>query len=455
MTTIFAQKALLPTGWAEDVRLSIEGAAIQGIEIATRCAAADIRADCVIPGISNSHSHAFQRALAGWTEERGVAGQDNFWTWRERMYELAAAIDAPRLLAIARQVYVEMITRGYTSVAEFHYLHRESAGGEHSQRMYEAIRQAALDAGIRLTYVPVLYERAGFDLPHPQGAQERFTLTLDEFLEHYYRTRDQGSSLISVGIGAHSIRAVGRESLKEIAATANAANAPMHIHVAEQRVEIEQSVSFYGCRPVQWLLENFDVRSNWCLVHATHADLDECRQIANSGAVVCLCPSTEANLGDGIFPLRDYLHHEGQIAIGSDSHICINPFEELRWLEYGQRLVSEQRNVTTLRERHTGKELFERTIEGGSLATGQQSSGLVEGGAADMLTLDLSNPMMAAHGDATRLDALVFSGYSLPIDAVMVGGEWLVQHGQHKNAAEASAAYVDSVARIARARSHR
>lgn len=454
MTTIFAQKALLPEGWADDVRLSVEGAAIQGIEVASKCAADDIRADCIIPGLCNAHSHAFQRALAGWTEERGVTGQDNFWTWRERMYELATAIDASHLLAIARQVYVEMIAHGFTSVAEFHYLHRESTG-EYSQRKYEAIRQAALDAGIRLTYVPVLYERAGFDGQQPQGAQALFALTLDEFLEHYYRARDRSDSLVRVGLGAHSIRAVGRDSLQELAFAANAANTPMHIHVAEQRAEVEQSVSIYGRRPVQWLLENFEVRSNWCLVHATHSDADECKEIANSGAVVCLCPSTEANLGDGIFPLRDYLLYEGQVAIGSDSQICINPFEELRWLEYGQRLVSEQRNVASLRERHTGKELFERTVEGGALATGLQNSGLVEGGVADLLALQSSHPTLAAHGDATRLDALVFAGYPLPIDAVMVGGEWVVQSGVHKIAAEASAAYIDTVASIARTRSAR
>ena len=430
MTIVFARKALLPGGWTDDVALDLDGGRIARIRTGADTAGADQELGCVIPGLCNAHSHAFQRALAGHTEQRSPAGRDNFWSWRERMYELAGRVSADALTAIARQAYCEMLGAGYTAVAEFHYLHRDPTGNDKGDAMFEAIVTAARDSGIRLTYVPVHYERAGFEDPEPTAQQASFALPVDEFLAHYERVASRNDEAVNVGIGVHSLRAVSRESLLQVAATAGA-TVPMHIHVAEQRREVEQCFSSYGRRPVRWLLENFDVGRNWCLVHATHMDEEETAALAQSGAVVALCPSTEANLGDGLFPLHDYLTHGGHIAIGSDSHISINPFEELRWLEYGQRLASHSRNVVSLRDSHVGSELFARALEGGALAAGQPVVGIAEGAPADLVALWDDDPMLAGHNDESRLDALVFSGYPLPVERVMVDGQWVVVDAMH------------------------
>ncbi|HNP36864.1 MAG TPA: formimidoylglutamate deiminase [Woeseiaceae bacterium] len=445
MNSVHARKALLPTGWADDVRLRIRAGRIVQLVRGDAPGPGDVRVDCLIPGISNSHSHAFQRALAGWTEQRASGAEDNFWTWRERMYEFAAAMNESRLYAVARQAYTEMLLSGYTSVAEFHYLHRDPDSAARDP-MFHALSRAADDCGMRLTYVPVLYERAGFDNAQPEGAQTLFAQDLGSFLSHVERARDAAGGRISVGIGAHSIRAVSAESLAEIAAVAKTTGAPMHIHVAEQQREVDQSLASYQRRPVRWLLENFSVDENWCLVHATHIDDEEITALAATEAVVSLCPSTEANLGDGLFPLRRFLTAGGRISIGSDSQITINPFEELRWLEYGQRLRAQARNIAAIDSTYVGRELFERAVAGGAQACGHRMSGITTGAFADFVCLYGGDPMLVAHDDATRIDALVFSGYRLPIERVMVQGEWVVVDGQHVSMDESRAAYRDAVA---------
>jgi len=441
MIRLFASKALLPDGWNDDVRLRIDHGRIQSIEVAAKPSVEDTLAGCVIPGLCNAHSHAFQRALAGHTEQRSPAGHDSFWTWRKRMYELAGQIDAAALTAIARQVYCEMLSSGYTSVAEFHYLHRDPQNPDKQDAMLQAIVHAASDSGIRLTYVPVLYERAGFHDPEPDVDQRNFAMTLDAFLAHYKRAADSKSESFGIGIGVHSLRAVSRESLAAIAQAAHDHNAPMHLHIAEQQREVDQCMSAYGRRPVRWLLENFEVAEGWCLVHATHMDFEETAALAQSGAVVVLCPSTEANLGDGLFPLHDFLQEGGRIAIGSDSHISINPFEELRWLEYGQRLATRSRNVVSLRDSHVGRELFSRALEGGARALGQETVGLAKGAPADLVVLSDDDPMLSGHNDESRLDALVFSGYPLPVERVMVNGDWRVIDATHVDRNRARAEY--------------
>jgi formimidoylglutamate deiminase len=441
MTSIFARKALLAGGWAENVRLDIDAGRIAEITVEARPGNDETRFGIVIPGLANAHSHAFQRVLAGHTEERGPKSRDNFWTWRSRMYTLAAKIDAASLQAIARQVYGEMVATGYTSVAEFHYLHNEPNTAETSEAMFEAIAAAAEASGIRLTYVPVLYERAGFEQAEPTRDQQRFARSIDDFLAHYERVRDLAGDRFTVGIGAHSLRAVSAESLKKIADRAAKDGVPMHIHIAEQQREVDQCMGAYGVRPVEWLLDQHDVNEQWCLVHATHIDDEEITAISDSGAVVCLCPSTEANLGDGLFPLQRYLQREGRIAIGSDSHVSINPFEELRWLEYGQRLATQQRNIAAIRRNQTGRSLFELAAEGGSLATGQPGGRIRGGDNADLVVLDDDSPMLVGHSTRSLLDALVFSGFTLPIDCVMVRGEWQVVDGWHRDAAAAREAY--------------
>ncbi len=431
MTTLFARKALLDGGWTDNVRLTLDAGRITAVQPGEAPVKGDEELGCVIPGLCNAHSHAFQRALAGHTEQRSPAGRDNFWSWRERMYELAGRVSADALTAIARQAYCEMLRAGYTSVAEFHYLHRDPTDPGSVDTMFTAIATAASESGIRLTYVPVHYERAGFEDPEPTSRQASFAMPVDEFLQHVERVAPQCSGTLSIGVGAHSLRAVSQESLARIVAAAGDSVIPMHIHIAEQQREVEQCFSSYGRRPVRWLLENFDVDEKWSLVHATHMDVEETASLAQSGAIVVLCPSTEANLGDGLFPLHDYLASDGRIAIGSDSHISINPFEELRWLEYGQRLATQSRNVVSLRDGHVGSELFARALEGGALAAGQAAVGIAEGGAADIVALSDDDPMLAGHNDDSRLDALVFSGYPLPVERVMVDGKWCVVDAMH------------------------
>lgn len=448
MNPVFAKKALLPSGWATNVRLTVCEGAISSIDTDASIMAGDVSVGYVIPGLCNAHSHAFQRALAGHAEQRSPADRDNFWTWRERMYALAGRVDAEALTAIARQAYCEMLTSGYTSVVEFHYLHTDPGDSSATDSMFDAIVTAARDSGIRLTYVPVHYERGGFNDPHPHPRQQGFALSLEEFLAHRERAACCTEPLVNVGIGVHSLRAVRRESLHAIAELANDTFCPMHLHIAEQQQEVEQCIAAYGERPIRWLMNNVDVAKNWCLVHATHADTAEIQQLAASGAVVGLCPSTEANLGDGLFALHGFLSNDGRIAIGSDSHVSINPFEELRWLEYGQRLVTETRNVVSLRGSHVGSELFLRALEGGATASGQQAVGLVPGANADFVVLSDSDPMFVGHGDESRLDALVFSGYPLPVERVMVNGQWCVIDAMHVQRSTARSAFATAVARI-------
>lgn len=448
MTTLFARKALLPGGWTDNVRLTLDAGRIATVQPGETAAGADEQLGCVIPGLCNAHSHAFQRALAGHTEMRSPAGRDNFWSWRERMYELAGRVSADALTAIARQAYCEMLRAGYTSVAEFHYLHRDPTDPESVDTMFTAIATAASESGIRLTYVPVHYERAGFEDPEPTSRQASFAMPVDEFLQHLERVAPQCSGALSIGVGAHSLRAVSQASLARIAAAASDFAIPMHIHIAEQQREVEQCFSSYGRRPVRWLLENFDVDQRWSLVHATHMDTEEIAALAQSGAIAVLCPSTEANLGDGLFPLHEFLTGGGRIAIGSDSHISINPFEELRWLEYGQRLASQSRNVVSLRDGHVGSELFARALEGGALAAGQAAVGIAEGGAADIVALSDDDPMLAGHNDDSRLDALVFSGYPLPVERVMVDGKWCVVDAVHIDRDRARSEYSTTLEKL-------
>ena len=431
--SIFAKKTYLSDGWADNVRLHIADDRITNIETNSSVHSEDFFAEIVLPGIANAHSHAFQRALAGHCEKRSPSHQDNFWSWREQMYRLAGLIDADQLTSVARQLYSEMLESGYTSVAEFHYLHGDPIEGTFQNEMYRAIVQAATDSGIRLIYIPILYESAGFGQSKTRQEQYRFAVALEQFVEHYRQARATATEAVSVGIGAHSLRAVTRDSLKKISEVSHEDNCPFHIHISEQVAEVEQCIATHGSRPVEWLLNEFHVGPQWCLVHATHVNESELDEMSDAGVVVCLCPTTEANLGDGIFPLASWFKREGRIAIGSDSHVSINPFEELRWLEYGQRLASMTRNVATINDDHTGRKLLNAAWEGGSLACGHESGTLEVGSYADLITLDAEHAMLAGHDNDSLLDALVFTGCRLPIDRVMVAGTWQVYEGIHRD----------------------
>ncbi len=441
MSSLYARKALLPSGWAEGVRFEISAGRIESVDrgasFVDRGASFvddEFDAGMVIPGICNAHSHAFQRALVGRTERRSPAGEDNFWTWRHEMYRLANAIDPDTMRVIARQVYTEMLAAGYTTVAEFHYLHQTAGDSGSTDAMIEAIISAAEEAGIRLTLVPILYERAGFDNPKPDDVQGLFVKAFDDFVSLYEAAKGLVGERSTVGVGVHSLRAVTKESIDRIAELASAEGIPLHIHLAEQQREVDDCLVHYKTRPARWLLDRCDVDTNWCLVHATHLEPDEVSAIARSGAVVCLCPSTEANLGDGIFPLEAYLNEGGSIAIGSDSHVTIDPFEELRWLEYGQRLTAQSRNVSIACGEHTGYALINRVTTGGPRACGQETGRLEPGAMADLLVLDDTDPMLLGHAADTLLDALVFAGYRVPVERVMVHGEWRVLEGRHVSA---------------------
>ncbi len=432
MSSLYARKALLRSGWATGVRFEISAGRIEAIEQGAEFPDDEFHAGIVIPGLCNAHSHAFQRALVGRTEQRSPQGRDNFWTWRIAMYRLASQIDSDLLNTIASRVYSEMLAAGYTSVAEFHDLHHTDS---------EAIIAAAEETGIRLTFIPILYERAGFDNAKPDKVQKLFVASFDGLVALCEQARSVASERIGVGVGIHSLRAVTKDSVDRLSEFARSEGIPLHIHLAEQQLEVDECLSHYKTRPARWLLDRCDVDGKWCLVHATHLEPDEISAIARTGAVVCLCPSTEANLGDGVFPLQAFLAEDGQISIGSDSHVTIDPFEELRWLEYGQRLTTQSRNVSVLDGQHTGYTLFDRVAAGGARACGQQSGRLEPGALADLVVLDDNDPMFAGHDEATLLDALLFSGYRVPIERVMVHGEWRVLDGRHVDDDSSRAAY--------------
>ncbi|MDH4108322.1 MAG: formimidoylglutamate deiminase [Gammaproteobacteria bacterium] len=449
MARLFADKAWLADGWRRNVRLTLEAGHIAALETGAKRAPADDAVALLVPGLVNAHSHAFQRAFAGRSEFRGPAGTDSFWTWREQMYGLAGRIEPRALAAIAHQAYTEMVASGYTSVAEFHYLYRDPSDPAVVDAMLAALVEAADASGIRLIYVPVLYERGGFGGQALSSGQARFALPFDAYVDHAERAARFLGPAHSLALGAHSLRAVTPDSLRRIAALARERALPMHVHVAEQRLEVEDCLAVTGARPVQWLLDNLDVDARWCLVHATHLDREELARLAGTGAVVCLCPSTEGNLGDGLFPLAAWLEAGGRMAIGSDSHVTIDPREELRWLEYGQRLQQEKRNVAAAPDRGTGARLYSAAVEGGAVAAGLPAGpGIATGMPADLVALDAGCAALAGHSEATLLDALLFCGQPSPIERVMVAGAWRVVDGRHATGADTLRRYAATLASL-------
>ena len=447
MSTLFARRALLATGWAENVRIAIADGRIARLASGCERDPADDSVGLLLPGIANAHSHAFQRALLGRTEHRAASSRDTFWTWRQAMYRLAGLLRPDDLARIARQLYTEMLESGYTSVAEFHYLH-----GVGTPFGPDAMRDALVDAanasGIRLLYVPVYYEQADFDGKPLAREQERFGLSLHAFLEHLDGSVRTMPAPHAVGVAAHSLRAVSPESLNVITQRAAEAGLPIHIHIAEQEREVEGALAVLGKRPVGWLLDNADVDRRWTLVHATHMDNHEITALAESGATVCVCPSTEANLGDGFFGLGTFLASGGTIAIGSDSQVSVNPFEELRWLEYGQRLATTSRNVAAIGGEHSGATLLRRAVAGGAQSIGSRDSGIARGAAADLLAVDDQAPLFAGLNGDQLLDALVFGGLPSPVVGVMVNGRWCIRGGAHPSAAEAAADFAEVMERL-------
>ncbi|HEY8587128.1 MAG TPA: formimidoylglutamate deiminase [Rhodanobacter sp.] len=402
----------------------------------------------VLPGMPNLHSHAFQRAMAGLAERRSKA-DDSFWSWRETMYAFAALITPEQLQAIAAQLYVEMLKAGYTHVCEFHYLHHQPDGTPYDQpeAMSLALIAAAREAGIGLTLLPVLYMSGGFDGRALTPRQRRFGHTLDGYLRLLEALRPHMSDTVRIGIALHSLRAVPEQAMRELLADPAAQACPIHIHIAEQVGEVQDCLATRGARPVEWLFDHAQVDARWCLVHATHLTAQETTQLARSGAVAGLCPTTEANLGDGLFPLASYLDQGGVLGVGSDSHISVSPVEELRWLEYGQRLTSGHRNIAARGQGvSVGETLWAAALRGGTQAAGLP---LVAAPDADLIVLDDNAPALAARDARSMLDSFLFAGNVPLVRDVMTRGSWQVRGFHHRDEARIAARYREVVAHLA------
>ncbi|MBP7624364.1 MAG: formimidoylglutamate deiminase [Xanthomonadales bacterium] len=403
--------------------------------------------DFVLPGLVNAHSHAFQRAMAGLAEQQ-TDPADSFWTWREQMYRYAGLIEPDDLQAIAAQLYVEMLKSGYTAVCEFHYLHHQRDGRPYADAsaMSRALVAAADEAGIDLCLLPVLYMQGGFDGRALSARQQRFGHEVDAFLRLVDALRRDESDALQVGIALHSLRAVPPEAMRAVLAAEAGTGRPIHIHVAEQLAEVDECLALRGTRPVSWLLEQTMVDARWTLVHATHLSAPEIQAIAALQATVCLCPTTEANLGDGLFPLPDYIAAKGRFSIGSDSHISVSPVEELRWLEYGQRLFAQRRNIAVdSQQRSVGRFLFDQALAGG-----RHSAGARIAANAATITLDTSHPLLVARTHEQLLDTWIFSGNMPLVREVRVRGRDVVRDGCHLDEERIARRYVETVQRLAR-----
>jgi formimidoylglutamate deiminase len=444
------QSALLPQGFVRGIIVTVSG---EGIITEIDAAPADDGGTpqgmehidgIVIPGMPNAHSHAFQRAMTGKTEYRSSA-RDSFWTWRRAMYALANRIEPDDLQILATQLFVEMLKSGYTSVAEFHYLHRQAGGIPYSgaNALWEAVSNAASITGIGLTFLPTLYQTSDFGGQPLKAEQARFASDTDAFLRAIENRIDSerrthglrgGPRTQLTGAAFHSLRAVPLENLRRAALSLREidANLPMHIHVAEQSLEVQACVRETGRRPIELLLDTGLLTQHWCLVHATHATGEELEGIAAAAATVCVSISTEANLGDGFFDTARFLKASGRLCVGSDSQCTVSPAEELRWLEYQQRLRKKRRGVlATAAEPHVGTRLWRDAAQHGSQAIGQPAGAIAVGCRADWLVLDASHPSLAGAAADTALDHLLFAGAEAAIRDVAVAGRWVIKERRH------------------------
>ncbi|QOL82117.1 formimidoylglutamate deiminase [Pseudooceanicola spongiae] len=433
MTRIHAKQALTPQGWVRDLRLTLtpEGRIAQ-VETGHPHPAAH---DLLLPAPTNLHSHAFQRAMAGLTEARGPDPSDSFWTWRRLMYRFLDQLTPDQIEAITALVFMEMLEAGFASVAEFHYLHHGVGGTPYADpaELSSRITAAAARTGIGLTLLPVLYETGGCDGRALQGGQRRFGNTPDSYADLHAaaaRLIAKGPADHHIGAAPHSLRAVTREGLSR--AIALAGPAPLHMHLAEQVAEVEEVQAHLGARPTDWLLAHYDVAPNWCLIHCTQMTSAETQALAATGAVAGLCPITESSLGDGIFNATDYLSAKGRIGIGSDSNIQISLFDELRTLEYSQRLRDRTRAALASPDRSTGRTLIEAALQGGAQAAGRDSGALRPGAWADLIAIETDNHRLCKRQGDTLLDTLIFTGQGAQcISDVWSAGRHVVQDHRH------------------------
>ena len=426
---LFARRALLPTGWAHDVRIEWAGGRITSVTPGASPHSGDERRETVVPGLPNLHSHAFQRGMAGLAEIAGPAA-DTFWTWRDVMYRFALAMTPEQMEAIAAQAYMEMLESGFTRVGEFHYLHHDPSGAPYADigEMAGRIAAASQNAGIGLTLLPVFYAHGDFGGRAPHEGQRRFINDMESYGRLVDRCRELVAPIASanVGVAPHSLRAVTPAELDEVVALGH--EGPIHIHAAEQTREVEDSVAALGSRPVEWLLANADVDDRWCLIHATHITDVEAEPLARSGATAGLCPITEANLGDGIFAAEPYLAAGGRYGVGTDSNVRIAAREELRQLEYSQRLGLRRRNVVATEGVATGRALFEAAQSGGNLALGVTDGGIAPGAAADVISLDCE--LWETGENDSILNGWIFA-QGVVVGDVWTGGTKVVSSGRH------------------------
>jgi formiminoglutamate deiminase len=436
MTSLWFESALLPAGWARQVRITASGGRIASVETGVTAAVADERHGVALPGLPNVHSHAFQRGLAGLTERRGPR-DDSFWTWRELMYRFVERIGPEELEAISALAFAEMLEAGFTHVGEFHYLHHDPDGRAYADpgELAGHIAAAAAHTGIGLTLLPVFYAHGGFGGAPAAPRQRRFLSDPEGFARIVESCRRAVRPLpgASVGVAPHSLRAVTPQELTAVAQLAH--GGAIHIHVAEQLREVEECLGWSGRRPIEWLLEHARVDERWCLVHATHADDAELAGIAARGAVVGLCPLTESSLGDGIFPAASFLARHGRIGIGSDSNILLDAAGELRTLEYSQRLALRARNVLAAgADGSTGRALFDAALAGGRQALSAAApTGLVAGAALDLVTLAAAHPALLERREDEILDSWIFAAGRDVIDCVWRAGVRVVRGGRHRD----------------------
>lgn len=453
---LFFERALLPGGIARNVRVSVAARGLLA-KVEPNATAGDdpVIRGLAVPGMPNLHSHAFQRAMAGKAESGGDA-EDSFWTWRELMYRFVEQLEPADVAAIAAFAYLEMIEAGYTSVAEFHYLHRQPNGKPYADpaAMAQATRSGASRAGIRQVLLPCLYQNSGFGGQAPSARQRRFCQDADSFLRLFEELNRGDSRTQTTGIALHSLRAVTPDVLRTVVANVRAMRpaVPIHIHIAEQAKEVAECLAWSGQRPIELLLNMGVVDAHWCLVHATHATPAEIRDLAQTQAVAGLCPTTEANLGDGRFPFDSFAAAGGRMGIGTDSQVSIDPREELRTIEYTLRMWREQRILSASPAApNCGTYLYSASAAGGAQALGLPAGAIAAGAPADIVVIDTDRPEFAGVADAALLDAYIFAPRPGQVREVLVDGTWVLRDRQHPERESIAANYEKCLQRLLQA----
>ena len=434
--SIFAKKALLPNGWSNNVIIEIDqsGLISNVTENNNHKVDAYLNEEIILPAMNNLHSHSFQRAMAGLTEAKSPQGNDNFWSWRNLMYQFLDVLTPEEIYSITLFSQMEMLQSGYVGVGEFHYLHNQIGGTKYDNiaELSEKVLEASVESGINIFLLPVVYERGGCDNRELEGGQLRFYNSFDTYEKLYNQIKVflSKNENFSLGVAAHSLRAVKNETLNKII---DLTNGPIHIHAAEQVKEVEEIKSFYKMPPVEFLIENFDINKRWCLIHCTQMSELETDILSKSGAVAGLCPVTEANLGDGIFNGFQYNERKGLYGIGTDSNINISLTEELKTFEYSQRLLNKKRAVISNQKKSTGRKLFDDCLEGGARALQINNGKIQKGFNADLISLPNANNELDGLKDDKILDYWIFASRKNDVQKLWNKGKCLVENGKHFN----------------------